>query len=496
MKMPTQTCNLLFLFAILTGAALQGSGCDTESSEGSTQPDPSTDDLEVEERTTETPNANGPSTDDNPTSEETTESKPTGTQDADTAPPFWPGSAEDGEVLSYRQWSLIGDEVTPGDPHFQATVRPPEGSGYVEAWIDGVYAGRFPVSDSVAVIRTPVNAVPPGSHAVLVSADGSDTAFAGFEFFRSHPFYVFVTNDWDNSDNTARQYRLQETLHANHPELVMTHFVGPYTFTDPAVSQARRTYNVEWLHGMRDDHGDEIGLHIHPYCHFVNTTSVTCRTQPTFGTAKIDRTGYGVMLWSYTKDEVEVLLDEAIELFEQNDLGTPMSFRAGGWTAKIHTLLALANKGFVVDSSANNWPRLEEWQKYEADLYPWNKEAWSTIGDTSQPYYPSLDNILTDTAPALDILEVPDNGSLADYVTTDEMVEIFQKNWPGGPLDETQSLVIGYHPPSLDWKDFFSRIDGALEHIDQFLYVHGNGPVIYEMIRNAPRIWPKTLTND
>jgi hypothetical protein len=32
---------------------------------------------------------------------------------------------------------------------------------------------------------------------------------------------------------------------------------------------------VDWLKHQRDAFGDEIGVHIHPYCNFVDTTTVT-----------------------------------------------------------------------------------------------------------------------------------------------------------------------------------------------------------------------------
>ena len=46
------------------------------------------------------------------------------------------------------------------------------------------------------------------------------------------------------------------------------------------ITPERRQLLVVWVTGQRDTHGDEIGLHIHPYCNFVDTTSVPCRTEP------------------------------------------------------------------------------------------------------------------------------------------------------------------------------------------------------------------------
>jgi len=170
---------------------------------------------------------------------------------------------------------------------------------------------------------------------------------------------------------------------------------------------------------------------------------------------------------------------------------TPTSFRAGGWRAELHTLRALAAAGFTVDSSANNWRRLEEWNQPDGTtLYAWNMEHWATIGDTSQPYYPSETDILADAAPHLPILEVPDNGILVDYVTTQEMIEIFDANWGGGALLAPKAYSVGYHPPnfSSDRRDTLSR---ALEYVDQHLHAYDAGPAVYVTLSSLTKVWPR-----
>ena len=139
-----------------------------------------------------------------------------------------------------------------------------------------------------------------GEHAVSVYTNGATTPAARKVFRRSHPVYVYLTTDWDTGDSPDSALALQDELHATHPALEITHFVGPYTFTDPTVSVARRSQLVSWLNGQRSQFGDEIGLHIHPYCNFVNTVGgVPCRTTPTYSTSAPDPTGYTVPLSAY-----------------------------------------------------------------------------------------------------------------------------------------------------------------------------------------------------
>jgi hypothetical protein len=141
------------------------------------------------------------------------------------------------------------------------------------------------------------------------------------------------------------------------------------------------------------------------------------------------------------------------------------------------------------DTSAMNWERLEEWDGHPAaTLFDWNKDQWSSIDETSQPYYPGEDT-LAPSDMAIGILEVPDNGLLVDYVTGDEMIEMFDANGPGQPHDEPRAYSIGYHAPNFS-EAFKERMDEALTHIDQFLASDDAGPVVYATLSEMALVWP------
>jgi hypothetical protein len=143
-----------------------------------------------------------------------------------------------------------------------------------------------------------------------------------------------------------------------------------------------------------------------------------------------------VVVGAYTREEFSTLVQAAIGVFEAHGLGRPTTFRAGGWTTESHTLEALADNGFVADASAANCSRMEEWKDVPGtSLYAWCQEHWATINDTSQPYCPSVSNILESAPPPhVGVLEVPDNGLLVDYVRASEMIDTFAANWPRGAL--------------------------------------------------------------
>lgn len=390
-----------------------------------------------------------------------------------------------------RSWLLIGNAVTPGNDEIEMQVFAPAGVETVDVWLDDQPGVRLAQSDE-GDFRQVLDAgdLAAGQHELVFAADGADTGFARLVVQRSHPLYLVVTNDWDDPDNPDPTLEEQDKLRGFHPELRMTHFVGPYVYTAPTTSEDRRQLLTDWVLDQRDRYGDEIGLHIHPYCSFIDTTGVACRTEPSTVYSAGDETGYTVQCSAYSDEEFTQILMAADSLFEERGLGKPTSFRAGGWTAELGTLRALAAAGYLADGSANNWARLEEWQG-QGTLYSWNMEHWASIGDTSQPYYPSEEDILAAAEPSIPVLEVPDNGILVDYVSAEEMIEIFDANWDGrSALAQPVVYSIGYHPPNFV-SEYRVRISQALDHAEQFLASHDAGPVVYATMSELAQVWQR-----
>lgn len=406
-------------------------------------------------------------------------------------PPALPtGTDPSFTVTGVDLWNLIGNPLTPGQDQLTIDVTAPDDTSVVDIWVAGgpgqrltkAGSGHFTATVSIAALAA-------GEYQVLFAADGATTAFASASFFRTHPMYFVVSTDWDFSEPGQFALDAHDLLRSEHPEIKFTQFVGPYTYTDPAMTAARQAEITTWLTSRRDQYGDEIALHIHPWCHFVATAGIPCITDQSTVDPAGDTSGYTIKLSAYGQAGMEALLDAASTIFAAHGLGQPVTFRAGGWTASIETLKALAAKGYVADTSALNWARIEEWNR-PSELYNWNMATWSTIGDTSQPYRPNVDDKQSSAAPQVPILEVPDNGAMVDYVTTQEMMGIFAANWPGPALDAPRVYMMGFHPSSSFSVDKRNRVDGILSHADMYRASQHAGPVVYALLRDLPTAFP------
>jgi hypothetical protein len=388
-----------------------------------------------------------------------------------------------------RSWYLVGNDLTPGHDQLEIQVVAPAGIDVIDMWIDGQPGVRLVDSGADFRLVVDISAIAAGERELLLAADGSDTAFARLTFNRSHPLYVLVGTDWDDPDSNDTSLGLQEDLHDEHAELKLTHFVGPYTFTAPEVSVERLAVLVAWLKDMRDSYDDELAVHIHPYCNFVDTTEVTCRTEPSVVYDAGDESGYTVESAAYTTEEYTTLLLATDALFEANGLGKPTSFRAGAWTADLSTLQAVVAAGYTADSNAYNWERMEEWIDVgNGAFYEWVKDVWAPIGDTSQPYFPSEADIAVAGEPALPVLEIPLNGVMVDYVSADEMKEIFAANWDGSALAAPLTYVIGLHPSNFVMQ-YKTSMTLALDNVDDHLASYGRGPVVYATMRDMTLVF-------
>jgi len=187
---------------------------------------------------------------------------------------------------------------------------------------------------------------------------------------------------------------------------------------------------------------DELGLHIHPWRFLVEQSGVSVRSVPNLWGRHYVPTdpdqdyGHAVDISAYETEELLLLVRTSSEILEEAGFELSPSFRAGAWLAEPHVLQAVREEGFLIDSSATDHIWHDEIRS--APLWDRIDEVWPEITPESQPY-------LIET-PAGPILEMPDTGALADYMTVDEMEQHIREAIDWLELSDSDLYVhIGFH---------------------------------------------------
>ena len=266
---------------------------------------------------------------------------------------------------------------------------------------------------------------------------------------------VVVTVDWEGRDLGSANLAAMEAFRTQFPRVPLVQFLNAAYYTKPGASAASVTRAIR--RAVRA--GDELGLHIHGWKRLFEAAGVVFRAEPTFWGSPLDASecpsdcGHEVAISSYTRAELRKVVDYSVATLQRNGLGHATSFRAGGWMAGTTVRGALLDAGFTVDHSAvPSGPLSGELRGLP--LLDWVRTLWPGTTATTQPYSIS--------AGGGSLVEVPDNGALADYVTTAEMVAVFDRAVAAYKQDRSHAQVvsIGFHQETA--ADYAPRVQRAL----------------------------------
>ena len=229
---------------------------------------------------------------------------------------------------------------------------------------------------------------------------------------------------------------------------------------------------------------DDHGLHLHAWRSLFEKSSVTAKRQPVFIEMTdyiktqinsddweyyTDDWGYDVPIDRYDTAELSKVIGASIDILTEQGFRRPNSFRAGGGMANQKVFNALGENGFVLDSSAMN-SRFFRQRFGDIPLCTWMENLWPNVNDISQPY-----KMNTSSG---DIWQIPNNGGLANYTSTDEILEVFHKNVKEWQDRKHESVVIsfGFHQETA--ARFLDSLDSAVVEIKRYSQVSGL-PVVF-----------------
>jgi len=339
--------------------------------------------------------------------------------------------------------------------------------GELEHMFKGEYYTEFNISD-----------IPPGAYQLqtTIISKGETYKSTKSHIFISYPLYIAWTMDWEGTTVAQDQLDLISEFSKKH-NFPITHFFNPRIYVTNEVSETDRTRLTQWIQN-RQMNGDEAGMHLHMHNDMVSAAGVEVRTSPKW--TNYLNNGHDVPCTAYTYEEFSQILTWGIMKFEEQGLGFPVSFRAGGWFANLETLRALEDKGFRIDSSGR-------------ERYSWGSNklpGYWNLTSTTHPYYPSKSNQNSSAPPPnFALREFPDNGADSWFYKSDELISRFNKNYKQTFLDKPQVIVYLSHPHQIS-KDM-EVLNPTFDYIEQYKVSLDQGPVTYVTLIQADTFLPK-----
>jgi len=278
------------------------------------------------------------------------------------------------------------------------------------------------------------------------------------DFTQRGKIQLLVTVDWEGRDLKDANLQAMRDLHTRFPEVKVVHFLNAAYFT----KQDADADDAELRIASAIEPGDEKALHIHGWKRLFEAAGVTFKSSPTFwGTSLrpnecIYDCGHEVPISLYSASELRKVVRFSLDTLEERGFGRAKSFRCGGWMAKDSVREAVAAEGLLYEESAVPTEFLAP-KLRNTPIYDWLGELWAGTTQTTQPYKLA-------TAEG-DLVEVPDNGALADYVSADQMVATFEANKAEWLRDRRKNVVvsIGFHHETA--AQYLPQLETAIERM-------------------------------
>ena len=275
--------------------------------------------------------------------------------------------------------------------------------------------------------------------------------------------WTMAANDLDALRNLTK----------NHPEMRWTHLYNPVAYTTPT---PLREQMEDYVKESRDEHGAEIGVHLHMYRTFVESAGVEYRIRPSVSAKQArgssDPSGYSVPMSAYSGDEISKMLEFTRAKFRKQGLGVPKTFCAGFYTTSLELQKRIVTAGYTASAAAFP-PGIEIGAQYAPswqDLSGWDK----SVSVRSAPYRVAQKTILpTGSAPFIKaadgqpLVEIPQNAKIDWMVSAGDMKRIIGLHVDKAKAGQSTAVCLAIHEGSAH--EHFKKYDEVLDHVDRLI---------------------------
>lgn len=259
---------------------------------------------------------------------------------------------------------------------------------------------------------------------------------------------IYVTVDWEGLSLDDENIDAMRDFRQRHPEIPILHFLNPVyelRLGKPVLEKVRDTLLPADVHG----------LHIHPWKSLITYCGLPYHDKPAFAEpddACVGQScGYAVSLeHAYSQAELSQLVKCSSDLLVAQGFDRPTSFRAGGWQQGPKLAAALRENGFTWDSSRTDAHFLMPRWGTHSRLVELIDQLHNGSTPLDQPY---------ELLPGL--MELPNNASLADYTSTQKIVDVFRELVRHGKT----VMVLGFHQETAF--NYLHRLEAAIPLLTQ-----------------------------
>jgi hypothetical protein len=268
---------------------------------------------------------------------------------------------------------------------------------------------------------------------------------------------IYVTVDWEGVSLELENIETMQAFRKKFPHIPMLQLLNPVYFLRDHPNNIVLSNIIKSTFLASDTHG----LHVHAWKSLVTYCGIPYQNSHSFAdtneACETADCGYTVSLeYAYSQKELTKLIACSSNVLVENGFASPKHFRAGGWQLGPKLMAALQANGFIWDSSVTDANLLTTRWHDESGMVKMLRQLHPNSTPLDQPY-----------AVSSNIMEYPNNASLADYTSTKQIVSMFKQLL----VAKKNVMVLGFHQETAT--NHLNRLENAIPQMEAIAKEHG-----------------------